>query len=250
MHLVHHKECWGTALLLFLLVLVCSAPYLVNGLLEGGDLTFTLSRIEGIADGLRTGQFPVKLHPYSVHGYGYAAPVFYPELFLYPFALLRLLSFPITTVYKLFMIFINALTVCIAYYAYARMFRSKWLGYAGSFAYAFGSFRLIDMFSRAAAGQELAIAFLPLVLYGFFLIMTADLSSPKGKIAFLPLALGMTGILGSHLLSGEIAVVFLVLACILCWKRTFVRGGCTYCFIGKGGRVVYPADARVHCSIS
>lgn len=49
------------------MILVCAAafacmPLLWRGVYDGHDLLFHLNRIEGIASGLRNGQFPVRIH--------------------------------------------------------------------------------------------------------------------------------------------------------------------------------------------
>lgn len=64
-------------------------PLLWGGVFDGHDMLFHLNRIEGIASGLRCGQFPVRIHASTLLGYGYAASEFYPELFLYIPAILR-----------------------------------------------------------------------------------------------------------------------------------------------------------------
>ena len=73
-------------------VLTC-APALTNGgAANGADWSFHLSRIEGIANGLREGQFPVRVYSMAKDGYGYAPSLFYGELLLYFPAVLRLLG--------------------------------------------------------------------------------------------------------------------------------------------------------------
>ncbi len=47
----------------------------------GHDLNFHLYRIEGIKDGILSGQFPVRIHPTHNNGYGYITASVYPELF-------------------------------------------------------------------------------------------------------------------------------------------------------------------------
>lgn len=69
------------------MILVCAAafacmPLLWRGVYDGHDLLFHLNRIEGIASGLRNGQFPVRIHSSTLLGYGYArARNFIPNCF-------------------------------------------------------------------------------------------------------------------------------------------------------------------------
>ena len=89
------------------MILVCAAafacmPLLWRGVYDGHDLLFHLNRIEGIASGLRNGQFPVRIHSSTLLGYGYAAPEFYPELFLYFPAALRNLGVSLSASVRVF----------------------------------------------------------------------------------------------------------------------------------------------------
>ena len=72
------------------ILLIASIPLLNNYLIRGHDIYFHLMRIEGLAQGMKTGDFPVRIQPAWYGGYGYAVSVFYSDLFLYPVALLRL----------------------------------------------------------------------------------------------------------------------------------------------------------------
>ena len=55
------KEKKSIAFGLFLVVLIASLPYMMGGTVGGADLTYHLQRIEGVKDGLLSGQFPVRL---------------------------------------------------------------------------------------------------------------------------------------------------------------------------------------------
>ena len=81
-------------------VLTC-VPLLMNsGGAQGADWRFHLSRIEGIAQALREGQFPVRVYSQAKDGYGYAPSLFYGELFLYFPAVLRLLGMSVQGAYR------------------------------------------------------------------------------------------------------------------------------------------------------
>ncbi|MEG1525509.1 MAG: hypothetical protein RR475_10890 [Clostridia bacterium] len=204
---------------LMLIVLLSSIPLFTDYLIAGHDLQFHLWRIEGIADGIRDGQFPVRLHPSTLGGYGYAAPVFYPELLLYFPAFLRLVGISIMSAYKVFLFSINVLTAMIAYFSFSRIFRSTNIGLIGSFAYTLSLYRLINLYTRAAVGEASAMAFLPLVLFGMFVILTAEPKHPSFRWSFLPLTIGMMGLISTHLLSCEIAALFLIITCLICIRR-------------------------------
>lgn len=112
------------------MILVCAAafacmPLLWRGVYDGHDLLFHLNRIEGIASGLRNGQFPVRIHSSTLLGYGYAAPEFYPELFLYFPAALRNLGVSLSASVRVFEACINLATALACYLCVRSLMRSR-----------------------------------------------------------------------------------------------------------------------------
>lgn len=189
-------------------------PLYTDYLTVGHDLPFHLLRIEGIAEGLRTGTaFPVKIHPVWAKGYGYAVGVFYGDILLYFPAVLRLLGFSVQTAYKFFVAAVNLGTVVISYYSFQRMFRSRKIGILGSLFYSASLYRLLDTYTRASVGEYCAMMFLPLALCGFYLILLETDSKNWYKYAILT-ALGLTGLIQNHVLSCEMAVLVVLLTCI------------------------------------
>ena len=86
------------------ILLIASIPLLNNYLIRGHDIYFHLMRIEGLAQGMKTGDFPVRIQPAWYGGYGYAVSVFYSDLFLYPVALLRLAGVSLQDSYKVYVV--------------------------------------------------------------------------------------------------------------------------------------------------
>lgn len=202
------------------ITVVSSIPLFTNYIMDGHDISFHLFRIEGIRDGLAEGQFPVRIHPNTLYGYGYANPQFYPELLLYFPALLRLCGFSIIAAYKTFLFCLNGLTAFLSYHSFRKIFDSRKLGLLGSGLYTLSLYRLVNVYTRAAVGEASAMAFLPLVAWGLYQILTADTDQPGFRWAFLPLAVGMTGLVATHLLSCEMVLPLLVIVCLVCIKRT------------------------------
>ena len=84
---------------------------------------------------------------------------------------------------------------------------------AATALYTLNPYRLTDLYNRAAAGEFIAMIFLPLVLYGFWKIYT-------GERGVLPLSIGMRLILTAHHLSAILTAFFLVVAAVVFWRRT------------------------------
>lgn len=217
------RESGMTAVLLGGIILGVSFPLFTDYLLTGADLTFHLLRIEGVKDGLLSGQFPVRIQPNWLQGHGYAVGIFYCDLFLYLPAFLRIMGMTVQGAYKCYKLSVNIATCLIAWYSFKKMFRSNKIGIFGSFLYTFYIVRLIYIYAVDGVGQYTAMTFLPLVVYGFYRIFTEDQNAPEEKYSFIPLALGVSGVLCSHVLSCEILLFFILLLCIACFRKLFQR---------------------------
>lgn len=207
----------GLAATVFFVSLPCLggfAPY-------GSDLHYHMSRVAGIAEGLRTGQFPVFLYPDFLNGYGYASPIFYGEALLYIPALLVLAGYPLFTAYNVFNVLVNALTVGVTYLCLHKIFRRRLPAFAGAFLYACCNYRLFNLYWRQAAGEITAQIFLPVVIYGFWALYADDADERQRKGAWLPLLIGFSGLVQSHLLTTEITALAAVVLVLFCWRRAF-----------------------------
>lgn len=195
--------------------LVSCYPLFQNYLIAGDDIPFHLLRIEGIAAGLSQGIFPVKIHPVWAQDYGYAVGVFYGDFALYLPAFLRLMGFSVQSAYQYFVAAIQLATVVVSYLTFKRMFQSRKIGVLGSMLYSLSLYRLIDVYSRASVGEYTALLFFPVVFCGFYLILTEGNRTNWWKFGFLT-ALGLTGLIQSHVLSCEMTIFFIVITCVLC----------------------------------
>lgn len=215
------RENKNVLFLLIILTVVSSAPFCMGMTTAGGDLTYHLQRIEGIKDGILSGQFPVRLEPEWVHGHGYANGVFYcGTLLLFP-ALLRIVGFPVTFSYNCYVVALNALTVWISWYSFSRIFKSNYIGVAGSALYTLSMYRLYKLVIISAVGESSSFAFLPLVVYGFWRVFTEDTQDKRYRRRWIPLAFGYAGIFQTHVLSCEITVFLTLLLCIVYRKKIF-----------------------------
>ncbi len=201
--------------------LLASLPMANDLLIETmPDTGFHLARLEAVYQGLRAGEFPVRIGSVQMSGYGSLSAIMYPQLFLYPAALLRFLRVSLLTCYKLLTMGLNVGSALLAYYAVKHVCGSEKTGLAASFLYAFSAYRLIDVYQRGALGESLAMTFLPLILWGIYEVLW-------GNYRKWPLlALGVSAVLQSHVLSMEMCLVFLVAAVILrCLQRERGRLG-------------------------
>lgn len=196
----------------FLLVLgiLASMPLFADFILSGDDFGFHVARLEAVYQGLKAGEFPVYLGTNKMGGFGMLSSTMYPDLFLYPFACLRFLGVSLMLCYKLVLVLINIGSAFTSYYAAKSICKSSKIGLWTSVFYTFALYRLTNLYFREALGETLAMVFLPLVIWGIYEVLWGD--EKRWPI----LALGVSGVLQSHVLSAEMCVFFLVIE-VLVW---------------------------------
>lgn len=210
----------GSVLCVGLIVLFACVPLMTNYLLSGQDLTFHLMRIEGLAEGLKQGQFPVKMQPVWLNDYGYPVSTMYGDLFLYVPAVLRIIGFSLQASYKIYLVMIQIITAINTYLCCKEIAEDRKLGVVGCFLYVFATNRMTNIYYRAAVGEYTALAFLPLVFLGlFYLLGEKERTKAEQKKVFFLLVMGYTFMLESHMLSFNIAIVFSIIYCLFHFKK-------------------------------
>lgn len=207
---------------IFVISFLASIPFLSGFSIPAGDLGYHLLRIEGVKDGLLSGQIPVRLEPDWLYEHGYASGIFYCDLYLLLPALLRMLGFPVSFSYNIYCIAVNIATAWVAYSCFRKMFQSDRIGLTCSALYVLSLNRLYKLYNIAVVGEYTAALFLPLIAYGFYLIFTEDVKSEKYKRAWIPLAAGLAGIIHCHVLTCEITAFIIALFCLLYLRRVLV----------------------------
>lgn len=206
------------------IIIFASYPLFTTFLTEGDDLIFHLLRIEGIAQGLLAGQFPVRIQPVQYRGYGYACSVFYGELLLYIPALLRLCGFTLQNAYKIFIILVNIATALIAYQSMKVIVKDKKIAMLCCMVYVLSPYRLANIYVRSAVGEYSAMMFWPMIAAALYRLYTADdKDSREFKNVWVWLVIGYSGLIQTHLLSCELAAVASVVVCLIMWRKTFTK---------------------------
>lgn len=208
-----------SALVIAGIVLLACLPLGFDYLVYGHDMSIHLTRIEGLKAGLLSGQFPVRMDPEIANGKGYPFSLMYSDLLLYPAAILRIIGFSLQQVYQLYVLAVTLATALVTRYCLKKIFASEGIALTGTALYVLSAYRLTNVFIRAAVGEYSAMIFLPVVVYGFWRIYT----QPKqgSRLAWLPLAVGFSGLLQTHLLTTEMAGIFAVIFCLVMTNRTF-----------------------------
>lgn len=180
-------------------------PLCFTWLSNGHDLFFHYGRLFSLSQELSNGFFPVRIHSGMYRGFSYMSSIFYPELFLYPFAFLGMLGMSPIGCYKLLLICINFATAGLSYYSFSRLFRSRKHGLAAAFLYTLSMYRFINLYTRAAIGEILATLFLPLLLLAMYQLFLGD------SRRWFTAVLAFTALFQSHLITTELAIGFSLL---------------------------------------
>ncbi|MCR4897335.1 MAG: hypothetical protein K5891_11230 [Lachnospiraceae bacterium] len=186
---------------LFLLgvVAVTTLPELTGkGLAYGHDLLFHMNRVESLTQELRLGHFPAKIPYLWMDGYGYPSSIMYNDILLYIPAVLRLIGFDLKTVFLWYILLINAGTALSSCGCFSKIFASERIGQILSLVYCMSSYRLVDLYTRAAVGEYSAFCFFPVIALAMWELLYEEKVGLRQAIL---LALGVSGVLSVHLLS-------------------------------------------------
>ena len=222
---IRNADLRGCLFLLGGAVLLASMPVLMQGGgIFGDDIHFHLSRIEGIAQGLKAGQFPVRIYSQAKNGYGYATSLFYGELCLYFPAILRTLGVSIQLSYQLYVLAVQILTAGIAFYSFRQIFGHNKTALLGSILYLLNPYRLQNIYWRAAVGEYTAMAFLPLIPAALCLLYgKKEPTKKQAGVACTELVIAFGMLLQTHMISLEIMVLATAVFCLFHLRRTFSR---------------------------
>lgn len=222
---IRNADLRGCLFLLGGAVLLASMPVLMQGVgIFGDDIHFHLSRIDAIAQGLKAGQFPVRIYSQAKNGYGYAPSLFYGELCLYFPAVLRTLGVSVQLSYHLYVLAVQMLTAGIAFYSFRQMFSHNKTALLGSVLYLLNPYRLQNLYWRAAVGEYTAMAFLPLIPAALCLLYgRKEPTKKQAGVACTELVIAFGMLLQTHMISLEIMVLATAVFCLFHLRRTCSR---------------------------
>ena len=115
------KKIFIDILLCILLACACLFCFFDTKISVSHDLTFHLNRFVGLANAFEEGQILPKIYPYANYGFGYASPLFYCDLFLYPFGILYHFGLSAIWCYKLCVLFYTILGNIFVYLIFKKV---------------------------------------------------------------------------------------------------------------------------------
>ena len=163
-----------------------------GNILVHSDWSFHGQRAEQIFLNLKRGNFLTFIATDAFQHTGVGNFLFYPNVFLYPWAVLRLFFKPVTAFYCWYGL-IMLMTFIIAYFSMKAFSKRRIAAMVFSLSYALGSYHL--SLSNAVFGEFIATSFLPLAFWAFYEVLFRD----DSKWPWL--GIGMSLIIYSHVLS-------------------------------------------------
>lgn len=168
-------------------------PKIKTGNIEvHSDWSFHGLRAEQIFLNLKRGNFLTFIATDAFQHTGVGNFLFYPNVFLYPWAVLRLFFKPVTAFYCWYGL-IMLMTFIIAYFSMKAFSKRRIAAMVFSLSYTLGSYHLC--LSTAVFGEFIAASFLPLAFWAFYEVLFRD----NSKWPWL--GIGMSLIIYSHVLS-------------------------------------------------
>ena len=223
--LTEHKLFWVifvTAALCVLLMTVCMG--------RTYDTAFHMMRLDALAQYFQDGGvYPCRLYREICDGYGYAAPMYYCDMLFVPFAGLHAFGVPKAFCFKALRAVCLILPFVTMFWMLLRERFQKQDALWGALLYAFvpivmGKIGWSDQMGAAGANIFLPLVFLP--LWG---LSRRDARSVRYQVgSALCLALGLSGVLGTHIISLALTFLFAVIIVlvnartVLFSKRIFV----------------------------
>lgn len=191
-----------------------------NVLNSGSDMQFHLQRIYEIYMNLKNGSLFPYISVYSFNNVGAPLNLLYPALFLYPFSIfMLLLRNPVHAIY-LGMWLILFCSMAIAYWTGMKYWKGNFKkSVLFSFLYTISAWYFHVLFSGFTLGEGIGMIFLPLIAFGTYSIFF------RVEHEWCILAIGMSGVIYSHLLSAamySVVVGIIVLLGVFCtsnWIR-------------------------------
>lgn len=217
------------AILFFFVLLSFASTFYFLGindeLILSTDGMFHFNRFNYIYQNVSQGTFNNSMYNSYLHEMGYPLGFFYPQLLLYPFALLSFLGISSTLAFKIIigtMISGSAISMYSVAYKIAKkeLVSGKFylLGVFSAILYAFVpilpfdglmmSYVFINAFIRMTIGELIAFVFFPIIFYGLYLIF-------KKESGYKILVTGIVGVIYSHTLSLFMVAIVIIFYCLL-----------------------------------
>lgn len=163
------KHSTKIIVLSFFLVSILLSSFLVKGdvFYFSIDYPFHFNRVLGIAESLKQGEFFNTIDFTMLGGLGYLSPIFYNNIFLYPFAILKILGLSNISIITCMIFFTYFFTQLISFFSAKSYFKNNLDSLIFTLIFTFSSYHLFDIAYRGAIGELFGLMMLPIPLFAF-----------------------------------------------------------------------------------
>ena len=207
-----------------IIFLVFAVPYFLylcifrnNNVLYGDDIFHHLSRFQGIIDGLKDGQFPVYIYPNTFNATSTACPTFYPDFFIFPFALLGFLNIPTPILLYIYMFSCMIATLNVFYALVNKILKSQRMVNIAILLLFTSTYFVAVYFKRCALGELTAFIFVLLLALAIYNMLYEEFSKPW------LLLFSFIGLLLSHTISMVLCTIVFAFVIIFNAKKLLTK---------------------------
>lgn len=181
-----------------------------------------VARVIVMGKALKDGQFPVRMVSDLGYGLGYPIFNFYGPLPYYVGGALYAVGVDSVVATKI-MFGIGALLAPITLFLFLSPIFGNMAAVVAATLFLFAPYHAVQLYIRGSVGEYWAIAFVPLVLYGFF----RALWEKKGGLGICIGALSLAAVITSHTISGFLVVGAVGICMLFYWIVRILQKKCT-----------------------
>ena len=207
---------------LFLLViwLILIIPLIDTNIIPGHDCVFHITRFLNIAEAIKNGVFPVRMYADDVQFWGAPVGIFYPSLFFYIPAILKLIGMPVEICYNIFIAVIFLFGIFSSWFGFSLLTKSKNIGFFCTLLYISSGYYLMDAYIRSAIGELLGLSFMPLAIASIEILVAKSKVKVKDCVWGI---LAISAVIQSHVLCSVALVLFGLFCLIVHYKNISLR---------------------------
>lgn len=225
------KHSTKIIVLSFFLVSILLSSFLVKGdvFYFAIDYPFHFNRVLGVAEALKQGEFFNTIDFNMLGGLGYLNPIFYCNIFLYPFAILKILGLSNVSIITCMIFFTYFLSQLLSFFSAKSYFKNNLDSLIFTLIFTFSSYHLFDISHRGAIGELFGLMMLPIPLFAFLNILFKN-DYKKWWV----LSLGLLSVFINHNITTLLLILLFIILYILNiyknknWKEitiTFIKSG-------------------------
>ena len=212
-------------IIILIVSLLVSIPFLKMSLLGTGDTRLHLLRIIGLKNSMQNSVFPYIIAPFYCNNFGYATNLFYPQLVTYIPYVLKVFTPSYEVAMELFAVITIFLSGITMYAATYEITKNKYISLISSIIYLTFPYRFENIYERYAIGEFAALIFIPMVFQGLYNVIKGN------KAKHYLIAIGAAGMLLCHTITTLYTAIFCMIFILLNIKDFFKKDVIKLCLI-------------------